>query len=142
MVLTALQQCQDATYIALSDRGHIQGRFWLLRRRAGTACTRGTAPKPRITWASWRGAFRSYPRYCARKLQAGAEARGRRTVTAVPLPSWLSKVTLPPCCSTIWRAPVSPIPVPATCPATFLPRWNRSKRCGAGPRRECPARGR
>src|SRR5437870_1240943 len=64
---------------------------------------------------------------------SGGAASSSRTVKVLPTPSWLSTPMLPPCCSTIWWAPVRPMPMPAMRPTTLLPRWNRSKMCACSP---------
>jgi hypothetical protein len=47
---------------------------------------------------------------------------GRWTVNAVCSPRTLSTEISPPCCSTMWRVPARPTPVPFVEVATFVPR--------------------
>ena len=45
-----------------------------------------------------------------------------RTVKVDPIPSALTTLRLPPCCSTIWRALINPSPNPRIEPLTLLAR--------------------
>ena len=56
---------------------------------------------------------------------------GRRTVTVVPTPTWLSREMPPRCSTAIQAAPDKPTPVPGEEPTTLLARYPRSNICAA-----------